>query len=73
MNYIPKVGIHKISDNMPKYDFTAFEKTDLVNTIGIVAASQKQLEEQIKSRMRVDPTAKEIRYFYYEVVSESGR
>ena len=69
MNYIPKIGLYNISSPIPQHDFSAFKDTDLAKTHGIVAASQDQLNEQIKAKMRLDPNAKEIRYFYYEVVS----
>ncbi len=71
MNYIPKVGMYNISSPIPRHDFTAFDGHELSKTHGLVAATQKQLEEQIKSKMRLDPTSKEIRYFYYEVVDEN--
>lgn len=66
---IVRVGLYKPPDPIPRHDFSKFENTDLAQTIGLVAATQNQLHEQIKSRMRLEPTAKEIRYFYYEVVS----
>lgn len=70
MEYIAKMGMYKVSDKYPQHDFSAFENHDLSKTHGLVAATQKQLEEQIKSKIRLEPTAKEIRYFYYEVISE---
>ena len=69
MNYIPKEGWYKVSSNIPTHDFSAFKDTDLAKTQGLVAATQDQLNEQIKAKMKLDPNAKEIRYFYYEVVS----
>ena len=69
MNYIPKEAYYKVSGPVPQHDFSAFKDTDLARTQGLVAATQEQLNEQIKSKMRLDPNAKEIRYFYYEVVS----
>lgn len=71
MNYIPKIGTYNISQSIPRHDFSMFDNHELSKTQGIVAATQKQLEEQIKSKMRLDPNAKEIRYFYYEVVSDA--
>jgi len=70
MEYIPKVGFYKTSDNIPKHDFSAFTDHELTQTQGLVAATQKQLEEQIKSKLRLDPGAKEIRYFYYEAIND---
>lgn len=71
MNYIPKEAYYNISQPMPRHDFSAFDGHELSKTQGLVAATQRQLEEQIKSKMRLDPNAKEIRYFYYEVVSDT--
>lgn len=64
-NAIAKVAFWKTKDPMPKHDFLFLADTQLANTMGIVAASQKQLEEQLKSRLRLEPNAQEIRYFYY--------
>lgn len=68
-NLIVKIGMHKISDPIPRHDFSAFEGTEYSRINGLIAASQNQLNEQIKSKMRLDPTAKEVRYLYYEVVN----
>ena len=70
MNYIPKIGMYNVSQPIPRHDFSAFDGHELSKTHGLVAATQKQLEEQLKSRMRLEPNAKEIRYFYYEVISD---
>ena len=66
-NFIPRVAVWKTKDPYPKHDFSLLENSELSKTMGLVAASQKQLEEQLKSRMRLEPNALEIRYFYYEV------
>lgn len=66
-NLIVRIGIHKISDPTPRHDFSKLEGSEYARVNGIVAASQNQLNEQIKSKLRLDPNAKEIRYFYYEV------
>lgn len=65
-NMIPKVGIWKVSEPTPKHDFSAFADTEFAKTNGLVAATQKQLEQQLISKMRLEPNAAEIRYFYYE-------
>lgn len=67
---IVRIGTHKVSDPIPTYDFSKFVDTEYYKTIGLVAASQYQLSEQIKSKMRLDPAAKEVRYFYYEAIDE---
>jgi len=65
-NMIPKVGTWKVTEPTPKHDFTPFADTEFAKTNGLVAATQKQLEQQLSSKMRLEPNATEIRYFYYE-------
>ena len=66
-NIIARVGLWKTNEPYPRYDFSQLENTELGKGQGLVAATQKQLEEQLKSRFKLEPNALEIRYFYYEV------